>query len=1170
MNINTDYNRITRCEDKSYTSETINIKNDPSFKAISETLGPMGQLNIDKKEDDKLLERFIEGYGSQLAGIIAYNNWITTKVPEKIESTVLDFGNQVLTFKDVKIVKPCTMKLSRSKKEFRKTMTPCIARNQNDSYLCNVIATVVSTISGKEEHMNVDIGQIPCMLGSAACHIDGMTDGEISAISEYPSDAFGYFIIKGSEKVIRIKERIRYNMFNTFKESDSNPYVTRITNKNIYANGTTVIVTKFNSKTNHLETRLQNFTQNTFMNTFIIFKMLGLEYKEAQKSILKFVPKEHHEKINNSLVQSIVDINSLDDDKLFAVFRAHRDKKNSDDTDEKIKEITEIDVFSNTKSLDKKISMLSIMCARTLMYTNGLVAEDCRDSWANKKFQMPSDFLDSVFNNFWGKFQKDLNDEFSSGTGSKIAESNITIKLEGKLLKNMYVFFSPNIRTNQLNAKGGDSIPATEQLKRVTLPDSISMTTKTCTPTATESSNPELRIVQASQAGYICPAETPDGNKIGINKHMSLLCWVSINRTVDLDSIKLPKGEFPFIVNGVYHSNVSENSFVLLKKMKQDGRLPFDSCVHYNEPHRTFEIYTEDTRPTRPLLVVMNNELVIDTKNLWEAPIDVLIKEGCVEFIDSKEQEYIMIATSIHKVRDRYGELQDPNSEAHKRMPFTHSEINGNAIFSFSTSTIPWANKDKAPRIVYQAGMTKQATHEYHSHYWTRYDTSFKRLVYTQRPICESNTSQVMGLDTSPNGNNVMVSLIVNENNNEDAIVMKKEMLEGEYFTIGKYVSHKLSIQIMRTTKELFARSKATRENEAQKYSKLDEGGFPILDSKIKKNNAIIGKLKSPSNANIEKNDSGDYITTDGDVPVDASKIASLDDEGYVERVLITNSPDNMKTCRVLVGKVRRCIEGDKFACRYSQKGTCGKVLPRVDMPMILGGPNDGVVPDILVSPCSVPSRMTISMLLEQIGSKAALYTNGKVDATTFVRDDPKLHSKILEEVGEKYGYKEEDLENFSKGLEYMIRPNGKAFKGSGWVSCGVICYQALRHHVLEKTQSRSTGPINAVTRQGMGGRRGGQALRFGEQDTTATISNGNSSMLLERLMEVSDKYTDIICKECGSPAILNLTLGTIRCTINGAHSAFGKTDIPYILLLLSHHLNAAGVKINFGVEDEE
>jgi DNA-directed RNA polymerase beta subunit len=741
----------------------------------------------------------------------------------------------------------------------------------------------------------------------------------------------------------------------------------------------------------------------------------------------------------------------------------------------------------------------------------------------------------------------------------------------------------------------------------------------------------------------------------------------------------------PFFINGEHkgftrskngkHKDVlgRTKSFLeeYLIKQRRKGKLPFDCCINYNVQDDILEYYCDSARPTRPLLIVDDDgQLVIDKKNLWNKPINDLIKNGALEFIDAKEQEFIMLAMFPNDVRQRYKDkklleniiptleerfpkvketiveyikninkeqivneiifkileyyndnlierlnyfisiyfkilikelsinlfknltfnfeqiqtiavkitlnplnklnksnqpniddklsfiklidkfiydnndqldneinnaiilLKENLKELNNKITYTHSEIDPIEIFGIAGSLSPQVNNGQGPRATYQASMLKQALGYYHYNHAFRFDTSFKVMLNPTRPMFETSVAQISGLNTAPTGTTPICAFLVMQDNNEDAIVAKKEYIEGINLDVIKYETYKISLQTNSLFTEVFEKPKLHPNEPSDHYNAIGDDGIPKLDVYIKQGDCIVGKTRH---------------YTDGKI-TNISVYANVGEEGYIDRVLVTLNNKKQKVIKVKIRQFRKYLSGDKLASRYAQKGTLSRIIPSNELPSIIGGPNDGVVPDFFINPHCIPSRMTMGLMKELLISKYILYYNERVNATAFKQLDINYYRNKL---------KDKNLNEYSE--ETMIWPDGTKINN---IFVGPVYYQLLRHHVLDKIQVRGKGAIKPLTHQPIGGRSNKGGLRVGEMERDALISHGCTSLLLERLMIVSDVYKTTFCKTCGSIAISDNIDKKNICKLCGENANFGIVTFPYVFKLIMFMLMAMQINV--------
>jgi DNA-directed RNA polymerase II subunit RPB2 len=230
---------------------------------------------------------------------------------------------------------------------------------------------------------------------------------------------------------------------------------------------------------------------------------------------------------------------------------------------------------------------------------------------------------------------------------------------------------------------------------------------------------------------------------------------------------------------------------------------------------------------------------------------------------------------------------------------------------------------------------------------------------------------------------------------------------------------------------------------------------------------------------------------------------------------------------------------------RHGQKGTCGMILNPEDMPQTASG----IIPDIIINPHCIPSRMTIAQFMETLLGKVACELGFLGDGSPFNEVTiEKLTSILRDQLG---------LEPYGNEILYNGY-NGKMINTSIFV--GPVYYQRLRHCSADKIHSRSSGPLVMLTRQPAEGRAREGGLRFGEMERDCVIAHGISEFTKERFMECSDLFRCHSCRECGSIIISNPKEGIWNCKGCGNTTNFSAIEIPYAYKLLLQELETMNI----------
>lgn len=595
-------------------------------------------------------------------------------------------------------------------------------------------------------------------------------------------------------------------------------------------------------------------------------------------------------------------------------------------------------------------------------------------------------------------------------------------------------------------------------------------------------------------------------------------------------------------LNGVFmgkHKDPQE-LVEMLRDKRRSAELPFDVSITYVEENNEVQIYTDAGRVLRPLIVSKNlsmKDKAVDKLRKKDVEFKYLIDNGIIEYLDAGEEENSYVAITEQEY------LESPK--------YTHIEVTPALITGISAGYCPYTEYNSSPRITMSSAMAKQSLGVYSASYPARLDSIANILVYPQKPLVKTDVSDSMHLDRRPAGQNMVVAVMSYRGYNmEDALILNKSSVDRG---LGRSVFYRVYETEERTypggQRDLFEIPQEDIEGyqSKDKYNNLDEDGIVFPETYVYGGSVLVGKTAPPRFL--------EEISIFGRVEQkrrEASTVMRYMEEGNVDTVVLTESIEKNRMVKVRTRSLRIPELGDKFASRYGQKGVIGMLVNEEDMPFT----SEGIVPDLIINPHAIPSRMTVGHVIEMIGGKVSCMNGRYVNGTAFESEKEADLRKELEACG----FKSNGKEVFYDGI------TGKQIEAEIFV--GVIYYQRLQHLVANKIHCRSRGPVQLLTKQPTEGRAKEGGLRFGEMERDCLVGHGAVMMLKDRLLDESDKVTVPVCSKCGMIAIKDFDKNRIYCKLC-ADSPIYEVEIAYAFKLLMNEIQGLCVMPKLRLEEK-
>lgn len=729
-----------------------------------------------------------------------------------------------------------------------------------------------------------------------------------------------------------------------------------------------------------------------------------------------------------------------------------------------------IKVIGNDQTIDEKRLTISDVYASVSYYLNlleGVGNFDEIDNLSNRRVRQVGELLQNQFRIGVSRMERVIRDRMSTQEIEDVTPKTL-INIR-PLTAAMKEFFG----SSQLSQFMDQTNPVAELTNKRRLsslgPGGLSR----------DRASMEVRDINPSHYGRICPIESPEGPNIGL------------------------------ITSLASYARVDDYGFIMTPYRKVNNCKLTDEIVYMTADEELEHYISQATAKVNE-----NDELVDNRIPVRYRGENIIIEKEKVDFIDVSPQQVVSITTQgipFLEHDDGKRALMGANMQR-QAIPLLKPEapIVGTgveAIAARDSGAVVIASADGVVDYVDSKKIIVKTMGGKDTYYLNGFERSNAGTCYHQVPIVRLGDKVTRGMVIADGpgtekgemalGRNVTVAFMnYNGYNYEDAVILNERLVKDDVYTSIHIEDYQIECRDTKLGPEEFTRDIPNVGEDARKN--LDENGIVRIGTEVKDDDILVGKVTPKGMAELtseEKLLHAIFGEKTREVR-DTSLRVPHGGEGIVHDVKIFTKEDTdelpagvSKIVRVYIAQKRKISVGDKMAGRHGNKGVISLILPEEDMPYTA----DGRPVDILLNPLGVPSRMNIGQILEMHLGIAAKNLGIYVATPVF---DGATREEIVDAL------KEAGLDEDGKTILYDGR-TGEPFDNR--ISVGVMYMIKLHHMVDDKLHARSTGPYSLVTQQPLGGKAQFGGQRFGEMEVWALYAYGAAHVLQEMMTTKSD-----------------------------------------------------------------
>lgn len=761
--------------------------------------------------------------------------------------------------------------------ETNRAITPHECRLRNLTYAAPIYARLRYKVSKDEKYNRVlaQIGRIPIMLRSNRCILCNKTKLQQAFSQECFADPGGYFIINGVEKSVLLCEQMAMNKILVGRNSDGLSEATVASSTAERKSRTSVVLKnrKFYLTHNTFGTSMINicaaFRAMGFTSDVEILSLIGtdplfLDYMNftvqecasldiySQEQALEYLSSKfgpRHYIAKRTPVQEARDC-------LASVILCHipvvqqvpvtAPPGMQGTTAQETQQLTTTICTGMFHNWRPKAVYLATMIRRVILFDCGILKEDDRDFIGNKKLESTGDILSLLFEDLF----KHLLVSISHKADSLSKKTNRTdVSLEVNNLVDQSIItrgMNSSLSTGHFKMERFrlDRIGVSQVVSRLSYMAALGQMTRIASSFEKSRKSSGPRQLNFSQMGIFCPADTPEGESVGLVKNLSLLCHISVdcdqgsssggsavqqaaaplhsglNNLRIREEASTPKTPQPVGFNNTFKRLLyslgivdlsicyAGDAFVMsyaaffngeilgsipvahvhnftttLRRMRRRGFIDSFTSVYTNEHQRSVYINTDGGRACRPLLVVNSGRTLLQMTDIQE------MVGGTKSFADlvlEGKVEYI----DVNESKNIFiaGHPRDLTSASLNGESYTHCEIEAYALLGYVIGLIPYPHHNQSPRNCYNCSMGKQSISAIAYNQFERFENCLFILNYPQKPLTTTKILELTNFESLPGGQNATVCIMSYGGFDiEDAVILNRSSVDRGYGRIEVY-----------------------------------------------------------------------------------------------------------------------------------------------------------------------------------------------------------------------------------------------------------------------------------------------------------------------------------------------------------------------------------------------